>query len=179
MREPTSAAHLATLLAVQNAHPSLPRQATNPFPGTTPTAGLHDPTMSAAMRSLLVPPPEPRRKLVLDDIWNSLPQSKLLLDYLVQAYFSRADWAWHLHHSPSFMAEYEAFGELVQQGRRDLVDPLWVAVLSMTLCLAVANLDGPVHSPLVNISQEDLNSLPQKFCDAAQSALECGDWTGV
>lgn len=68
--------------------------ATNYFSGTSPALGF-DPSMSPAMRSLLVPPPEPRRKLVLDDVWNSLPQSKLLLDYLVQAYFSRVDWAWH------------------------------------------------------------------------------------
>lgn len=84
-----------------------------------------------------------------------------------------------VHHTPSFMKEYEAFGELLLQGRRDSVDPLFIAVVCMTLCLSVSSLDGPVHSPLVNISAEDLNVLPQRYCDAAQAALEAGDWTGL
>jgi hypothetical protein len=83
-----------------------------------------------------------------------------------------------VHHSPTFKAEYEAFGQLVILGRRDEIDPLFVAVLCCTLCLSVNSLDGPVLSPLVNITAQDLDTLPQRYFDAAQAALECGDWTG-
>ncbi|KAM0791451.1 hypothetical protein ACM66B_005906 [Microbotryomycetes sp. NB124-2] len=152
--------------------------ADNPFPGTRPTRGLADPTMSRHMKSLLVAKPEQRRKFVLDDIYESLPK-KQMMDHLVQTYFTRADWAWHLHHRPTFEAEYAAFGQLLAAGRRDEVDPLWTAVLAMTCCLALNALDGPVNSPLVTITDEDLVMLPQKYCDAAQAALECGDWTGL
>lgn len=171
--------------------------ALNAFPGTRPLAGPYDPTLTPAMKSLLVPRPEPRRKLVLDDIWKSLPQSKHLMSFLVETYFSQADWAWHcenwvarskvftmliyvaVHHIPSFRAECHAYEALLAQGRRDEIDPLWIAVLSMTLCLACSSLSQPVHSPLVNISEEDLSILPQQYCEAAQAALECGDWTGL
>ncbi|KAK4054400.1 hypothetical protein OIV83_000894 [Microbotryomycetes sp. JL201] len=155
-----------------------PKIADNPFPGTRPTRGLTDPTMSRHMKSLLVAKPEQRRKFVLDDIYESLPK-KQMMDHLVQTYFTRADWAWHLHHRPTFEAEYAAFGQLLAASRRDEVDPLWIAVLAMTLCLALNALDGPVNSPLVTITDDDLVTLPQKYCDAAQAALECGDWTGL
>lgn len=103
------------------------------------------------MASLLVPPIDARRKLVLDDIWRSLPSSKPVLDWLVSHYFTRVDWAWHrafllstsgrrgraddllipVHHKPTFLNEYEAFSQLVMQGRKDEIDPLWLAVFCM------------------------------------------------
>lgn len=46
------------------------------------------------MKSLLVAPPEPRRKLVLDDIWKSLPQNKHMMSLLVETYFQQVHWAW-------------------------------------------------------------------------------------
>lgn len=50
----------------------------------------------------------------------------------------------------------------------------------MTLCLAVSSLSAPVHTPLgVNITENELNVLPQQYCEAAQAALEVGDWTGL
>lgn len=36
-----------------------------------------------------------------------------------------------MHHKPSFMAEYEAFSQLVAQGRKDEIDPLWIAIFCM------------------------------------------------
>ena len=47
------------------------------------------------MASLLVTPLASRRKLVLDDVWESIPSSKPYLDWLVSNYYARADWGWH------------------------------------------------------------------------------------
>lgn len=47
-----------------------------------------------------------------------------------------------------------------------------------TLCLSVNSLDGKVESPLVTITEEQLETLPWKLFDCAQGSLECGDWTG-
>ncbi|KAM0754833.1 hypothetical protein T439DRAFT_297225 [Meredithblackwellia eburnea MCA 4105] len=158
-----------------------PPVAATPTPPTTLpslTTELTMPPASRAMASLLVPAVDKRRKLVMDEIWRSIPSSKPVLDWLLSNYFSRADWGWHLHHKPTFMAEYDAFTDLVIQGRRDEIDPLWLAAFCMTLCLSVNSLDGKVESPLVTITERDLETLPWKFFEAAQGSLECGDWTG-
>lgn len=62
--------------------------------------------------------------------------------------------------------------------RRLMIDPLFLAVLFQMLCLSINSLDTAIESPLVRISIDDLNKLPQLFFGASQSALECGDWTG-
>lgn len=153
--------------------------------------------MSQAAASLIVPSSEPRRKLVLADIWRSVPTSKPVLDWLVLNYFARCDWGWHrqsliifesrrradslapVHHKPSFLREYEAFSQLCSlPGGRDQVDPLWLGMLFSTLCLSVNSLESSIDLPLVSISTKDLDSWPEEFFLAAQSALECGDWTG-
>ncbi|KAK4704424.1 hypothetical protein P7C70_g1786, partial [Phenoliferia sp. Uapishka_3] len=141
-------------------------------------AALAMPPASRAMASLLVAPLVSRRRLVFDDVWESIPSSKPLLDFLVRNYYTRADWGWHVQHKPTFMAEYDGFTDLVKQGRKDEIDPLWLASLCMVLCLSVNSLDGPVESPLVAIPENDLTTLPWKFFELAQAALECGDWTG-
>lgn len=109
--------------------------------------------LSAAMQSLIVPiPPEPRQKLVLDYIFSTLPTSKPVMDFLITNYFQNAEWAWKLHHKPTFLAEYEAYGVLMQQGRKYEIDALWLAILCQTLCLSVNSLEQKVESPLVNVS---------------------------
>lgn len=45
-------------------------------------------------------------------------------------------------------------------------------------CLSVNALDEPVDSPLVSITAAQLESWPVEFFQAAQSCLECADWTG-
>ncbi|GAA5845422.1 hypothetical protein JCM9279_003025 [Rhodotorula babjevae] len=133
---------------------------------------------SRARASLLVPSIDPRRQRVLDDIFANLPQRKSELDWMLRNYFDRVDWAWHLHHKPTFEAEYEAFCTLRAEGRLAEIDPLWVACLAMTLSLSVNSLSAPVSTPLMSISAADLESLPWRYFECAQGALECGDWTG-
>ncbi|BGP32255.1 hypothetical protein JCM10296v2_004036 [Rhodotorula toruloides] len=133
---------------------------------------------SRALESLIVPAIDSRRKLVLDDIYANLPQRKSVSDWMLRNYFERVDWAWHLHHKPTFLAEYDAFCLLRSEGRQAEIDPLWLACFAMTLCLSVNSLESPIESPLCSITAQDLDTLPWKFFECAQSALECGDWTG-
>ncbi|BGP48283.1 hypothetical protein JCM10450v2_004155 [Rhodotorula kratochvilovae] len=166
--------------------PPLPSSST---PGAAPRAILPPPPPqpqsqppedlpSRAMASLLVPAIDARRQLVLDDIYASLPQRKSEIDWMLRNYFERVDWAWHLHHKPTFLAEYDAFCVLRSQNRLSEIDPLWLACFAMTLCLSVNALDAPVSTPLVSIAAADLEALPWRYFECAQSALECGDWTG-
>lgn len=152
---------------------------------------------SRALDSLVVPAIDSRRKLVLDDIYANLPQRKSVSDWMLRNYFERVDWAWHraspsfalshflpdlplhaVHHKPTFLAEYDAFCLLRSEGRQAEIDPLWLACFAMTLCLSVNSLESPIESPLCSITAQDLDTLPWKFFECAQSALECGDWTG-
>lgn len=113
-----------------------------------------------------------------------------MLDWLVASYFSRTDWSWHgqpiaskryhttlttrlyaVLHRPTFLAEFEAFTQLAEGGRKDEVDPLWLASLCMVLCLAINSLDGPVQSPLVKITEAELETLPWQYFEAAQGCL--------
>lgn len=77
------------------------------------------PPLSRAMASLLVQPPEARKKLVLDDIWRNLPSSKPTLDWLVANYFTNTDWAWKRELFPS---SFSACLSLVQKS-----DDLWLS----------------------------------------------------
>ncbi|GAA6003755.1 uncharacterized protein JCM10292_003360 [Rhodotorula paludigena] len=142
------------------------------------STNLPEDPVSRAMASLLVPAIDSRRQLVLNDIYEHLPQRKSELDWMLRHYFERVDWAWHLHHKPTFLAEYDAFCTLRAQDRHAEIDPLWLACFAMTLCLSVNSLDAPVSTPLVSITAHDLDTLPWRYFECAQSALECGDWTG-
>lgn len=134
----------------------------------------------------------------MNDIYRVLPE-RPLLDWLVAHYFKNCDWGWHckppffrfparnhlaheliltVHHKPTFLAEYKAFAELIAAGRKEEVDPLWLASFFATLCLSVNSLESSVDSPLVKITDKDLETLPEVFFDAAQGCLESGDWIG-
>ena len=58
-----------------------------------------------------------------------------------------------MHHSDTFLAEYEEFKELCDAKQEHLVDPAWLAVYLMTLLLAIGSLPVDVarvsslHSP--------------------------------
>ncbi|SCZ88574.1 BZ3500_MvSof-1268-A1-R1_Chr2-1g04500 [Microbotryum saponariae] len=132
--------------------------------------------LSRATESLLVPLAEGARRTMLDSIWRTVPSSKQFVDWLVHNYFANYDWSWHLHHIPLFQAEYESFQSLCQQGRRDEIDPLWLAVFFQTLCLSVHFLEEPVMSPTVTISKQDLMTLPQKYFEAAEAMLQVAEW---
>ncbi|GAA5886329.1 hypothetical protein JCM3774_001787 [Rhodotorula dairenensis] len=145
-----------------------------------------DEVAARAMASLLPrysptsqePPPAVARKrrAVLEEIYAVLPSRKAETDWMLTNYFTRVDWAWHLHHKPTFLAEYEAYSTLRAQGRQYSIDPLWVAYFALTLALSVKSLEAPVSTPLLSITGHDLDQLPARYVDCAERALECADW---
>lgn len=70
-----------------------PAPAPNALVSSSPEA-LED-VPSRAMASLVVPSIDARRRLVLEDIYASLPQRKSEIDWMLRNYFERVDWAWH------------------------------------------------------------------------------------
>ncbi|GAA5983587.1 hypothetical protein JCM10908_000344 [Rhodotorula pacifica] len=145
-----------------------------------------DEVAARAMASLLPrysaqaqdPPPAvaKRRRAALEGIYAVLPSRKAETDWMLNNYFTRVDWAWHLHHKPTFLAEYEAYSTLRAQGRQYSMDPLWLAYFALTLALSVKSLEAPVSTPLLSITGQDLDQLPGKYVECAERALECADW---
>lgn len=81
-----------------------------------------------------------------------------------------------VHHKPTFLAEYEAYSTLRAQGRKYNIDPLWLAYFALTLALSVKSLEAPISTPLLSITGQDLDELPEKFVKCAERALECARW---
>jgi hypothetical protein len=70
------------------------------------------------------------RTQALDSLWRFMPDRnlsyKLLEKYVVEVSFLHS-----VLHLPSFQAEHDRAWEMVDQGRRDEIDPLWLAVWCM------------------------------------------------
>ncbi|TKA56963.1 hypothetical protein B0A53_01364 [Rhodotorula sp. CCFEE 5036] len=128
--------------------------------------------------TMVEPPPAiaKKRRAALEEIFAVLPSRKAETDWMLNNYFTRVDWAWHLHHKPTFLAEYEAYSTLRSQGRQYSIDPLWVAYFALTLALSVKSLEAPISTPLLSITGQDLDELPAKYVECAERALECAEW---
>ncbi|WWC70556.1 uncharacterized protein I206_104507 [Kwoniella pini CBS 10737] len=117
-------------------------------------------------------------KGLYENILNLLPKQKEALHCLVARYFSNVAWHWHILHRQSFLEEYEAFGILFDRGQLNQVDPLWLANLFAVLTLAANSFDEVDDITGMFFNATELAGLPDKYCRAAQSCLECGDWLG-
>ncbi|GAA5827814.1 hypothetical protein JCM11251_007684 [Rhodosporidiobolus azoricus] len=127
------------------------------------------------MTSLLVPEPTRRYRGVLEDLYATLPE-KSKADWLVAHYVASLSWFWIAHHLPTFVGEYEAFHRLLKEGRQREVDPLWLAILFLTLAHAANSLDWlPPGCPF---TPEELATLTPSYFEAARAALDCGDALG-
>ncbi|GAA5869688.1 hypothetical protein JCM8547_005106 [Rhodosporidiobolus lusitaniae] len=79
------------------------------------------------------------RKKTLDALWSMLPD-RTLSDKLMQKYFVEVAFLHHVLHRESFEAEHDRAWEMVAAGRRDEIDPMWLSVWCMVLCLAIDGL---------------------------------------
>lgn len=169
--------------------PILPSSATTTSADGTPTLGhastsMHGhmngngngaPPVSREKASLIVPEISRRYRGVLIDLYEALP-SRDRMDWLIRHYINSVSWYWCAHHLPTLAAEYDAFCELVADGRQLEIDPLWLAVLFLTLALSANSLDYiPAGAPL---TQDDLVSYVPDYFEAARAALDCGDAFG-
>ncbi|KWU43826.1 hypothetical protein RHOSPDRAFT_34626 [Rhodotorula sp. JG-1b] len=133
------------------------------------------PSFSREKSSLIVPEISRRYRGVLIDLYEALP-SRDRMDWLIRHYIDSVSWYWCAHHLPTLAAEYDAFCELVAEGRQLEIDPLWLAVLFLTLALSANSLDYiPAGAPL---TRDDLVSYVPDYFEAARAALDCGDAFG-
>lgn len=63
-------------------------------------------------------------------IYRAIP-GRDVVGHLVHLYFTRVSWLFHHLHSPSFLAELDAFNDVVDNGRVHEVDILWISLLLM------------------------------------------------
>ncbi|GAA5895676.1 hypothetical protein JCM6882_000366 [Rhodosporidiobolus microsporus] len=160
---------------VRIAQTSAARRGGPPSAPTTPYLPTTSLGQTREMTSLLVPEPSRRYRGVLEDLYATLPE-KIKADWLVAHYVASLSWFWVAHHLPTFVAEYEAFHILLQQGRQMEVDPLWLAILFLTLAHAANSLDWlPPGCPF---TPEELAELVPSYFEAARAALDCGDAIG-
>lgn len=120
--------------------------------------------------------------------------------FLVERYFSNVAWLFHHLHAPSFRAEVQHFHLMCDQERQRDVDPFWLALLLMVICLALdsmhysrsplalqgehahgADVRGVVGqgTPLEMYSQEQLKALPERWFGASMRALKLAEFETV
>jgi hypothetical protein len=78
-------------------------------------------------------------------------------------------------HPPLFHVEYAAFWALAPD-QRVFVDPAWLAVFLMVLCLGANNLDESTRQSL-GWSEEQVSEMVLSMFTAAQSALLAAEWS--
>lgn len=130
---------------------------------------------------------EKARLTALRMLYRVLPQ-RAAVTHLVELYFSKVSWLFHHIHAPTFLAELEAFHIMLDNGRSEEVDVLWIALLFMVLSVALdstntsrspLSLNPLKHNPLGGMSDEQLHTLPEVFFQASQRALALGEWESI
>ncbi|GAA6060818.1 hypothetical protein JCM10212_000591 [Sporobolomyces blumeae] len=141
-----------------------------------PSAALPPPTSTSRYRdSLLVPPISKRWRYVLEDLYSELP-SRNKMDFLIHYFFGNVSWFWLPYHAPTFLAEYEAFHQLLHEGRQLEVDPLWLSVLFLTLAISANAID--YIPPGTDFHYDELTKMYASFFENGRAALDCGDGYG-
>ncbi|KAK4056814.1 hypothetical protein OIO90_002063 [Microbotryomycetes sp. JL221] len=133
---------------------------------------------------------EQARQEEMKRILRVLPPTEVLT-YFVELYFGPVNWLFHTLHGPTFMTELDSFQALCDANRQLDVDPLFVSVLLMVLCIAAdgaSTARSPLSldprfslatSPLQAYSRERLQAMSERFYSAAQRALVLGEWDTV
>ncbi|KAG0667170.1 hypothetical protein C6P46_002582 [Rhodotorula mucilaginosa] len=134
----------------------------------------------------------------LERIMRTLPGREATV-FLVERYFTNVSWLFHHLHAPSFRFEVEHFHSMCDQGRQREVDPFWLALLLMVLCLALDSMhysrsplslrtevngqkdSTPVgkDTPLEAYTQEQLKALPERWFGASMRALKLAEFETV
>ncbi|GAA6015457.1 hypothetical protein JCM10207_008601 [Rhodosporidiobolus poonsookiae] len=130
---------------------------------------------SREMSSLLVPEISRRYRSVLADLYDTLPP-RHKMDRLVGHYWASCSWFWVVLHAPTFLAEYDAFHLLLQEGRQYEIDPLWLSLLFLCLAHSASSLD--YLPPGSDFTAEELSSSIPAYLEASRAALDCGDAFG-
>ncbi|GAA6020296.1 hypothetical protein JCM11491_005321 [Sporobolomyces phaffii] len=103
--------------------------------------------------------------------------------FLIAKFFGEIEWDYKVLDPISFPLEYHRYNEMLENGREDLVDPLWIALFCMVLALS---LEGFWSRPkgmkdlslFRGLDEEGLKDLPSVWHDASLRALQLGEWGG-
>ncbi|GAA6002401.1 hypothetical protein JCM10207_001101 [Rhodosporidiobolus poonsookiae] len=88
------------------------------------------------------------RSRAMASLWAYLPD-RTLSARLVKTYFDDVDFLHAVYHRRTFEVEHERMWEMMDAGRREEIDPMWLAGYCMVLALAVEGLRiEPVNPPL-------------------------------
>ncbi|GAA5824213.1 hypothetical protein JCM11251_001570 [Rhodosporidiobolus azoricus] len=96
------------------------------------------------------------RGRTLDNLWPYMPGKELSFK-LVEKYFVEIAFLHTVYHRETFEAEHIRAWEMVEAGRRDEIDPMWLAGWAMICALAIDGLR--CAAPRIDISPEH-----QKHC---------------
>ncbi|CEQ42906.1 SPOSA6832_04777 [Sporobolomyces salmonicolor] len=105
--------------------------------------------------------------------------------FLIKKYFTEMEWDFRVLDPEAFPLEHQRYTEMVEQGRQDLIDPLWIACFCMVLALSLEGFwsrpNGVKDLSLFGggLTEQDLKDLPSVWHDAALRALQLGEWGGT
>ncbi|GAA6042286.1 hypothetical protein JCM8097_000615 [Rhodosporidiobolus ruineniae] len=113
------------------------------------------------------------RSRIMDAVWPYMP-NKALSHKLVEKYWVEVDWLHNILHRKSFEAEHERAWEMIEAGRRDEIDPLWLAIWAMVCSLAIDGLR--CQTARVELTTEERNVChPLLWYACAQRFMRLGD----
>ncbi|KAI5480974.1 Carboxylic ester hydrolase [Pseudohyphozyma bogoriensis] len=112
--------------------------------------------------------------LILPSTFENLPPVELM-DWCVRHYWDEVDWSWHLLHRPTFEAEYKYFRRILDDGRLEEVDPLWLANLFAVSASLHAYLNLAAASRMIQQLQfHNLGYLPHQMPVTTDKAYPSG-----
>ncbi|GAA5946026.1 hypothetical protein JCM10213_005455 [Rhodosporidiobolus nylandii] len=117
-----------------------------------------------------------QRSNALRGLWQHLPEKALSMK-LVEKYFIEVDFLHNVFHRKSFMAELERAWEMIEAGRREEIDSMWLAGYCMVLALSIDGLR--CQEARIAISEEEQKCCrPLVWYACAQRFMQLGDGTG-
>ncbi|SGZ02009.1 BQ5605_C033g11180 [Microbotryum silenes-dioicae] len=119
------------------------------------------------------------RSEAMAQIFAVLP-GKEIARFLIDKYFDEMEWDFRILDPVAFPIEHERYVEMIAEGREDLIDPLWVAVLALSLEGFWSRSNGKKDLSLFHgLTERELQDLPSVFHDASLRALQLGEWGGT
>ncbi|GAA5942915.1 hypothetical protein JCM3775_001226 [Rhodotorula graminis] len=116
------------------------------------------------------------KERALGSMWPFMPD-KALSFKLVRAYFDEIDWLHMVLHRQSFEAEHERAWEMLEGGRGNDIDPMWLACYFMVCALAIDGLRCQA-TQLVLTPDERKRCVTHTWFALSQRLLQLGDGTG-
>ncbi|GAA5846110.1 hypothetical protein JCM9279_004791 [Rhodotorula babjevae] len=116
------------------------------------------------------------KERALGTVWPFMPDKPLSFK-LVRAYFDEIDWLHMVLHRQSFEAEHERAWEMLEAGRGNDIDPMWLACYFMVCALAIDGLRCQA-TQLVLTPDERKRCVAHTWFALSQRLLQLGDGTG-